>query len=231
MNKSLAAVFFVMDYLYSGETALFTKTNGFCIYRIDPPQLHFGNCQTIIFDATAEVDNDYQCLDKITILSGTPKSKSRSINIYVHTSSDLNVSKNSMKTSWKLPAFAEYIAELIKNSEKIVFLCTYQSISAELTDRLRELLSGSDFRRILLMPDKEPPMLPYFNGTNGSNVFKDAEMVIMLGFPRWTPPHTCPLPAPPTDWSVLPQSWRKFRKKSYCPAALTSLIFPLSGIM
>lgn len=30
-------------------------------------------------------------------------------------------------------------------------------------------------------------MIPYFNGTNGSSIFKDAEMVIMLGFPRLDP--------------------------------------------
>lgn len=187
MSKPLSAVFSVMDYIYDGGTALFTKTNGFCIYRIDPPQLHFGDCQTIVFDATAEVDNDYRYLDGIEILSGMPGSRSRTINIYIHTDRALNVSKNAMEKPWKLPAFAEYIAELIKSSNRPVFLCTYQKVAVELADRLQELLSKADFSRVLLMPDREPPMLPYFNGTNGSNQFKDAELVIILGYPRLDP--------------------------------------------
>lgn len=186
-SKPLSAVFSVMDSLYKDEDALFTKTNGFCIYRIDPPQIHFGDCQTIIFDATAEVDSDYQHLPNKEILSGMPKSKRRNVVIHAHTDSNLNVSKRAMNTPWKLPALADYVAELILDTDKLTFLCTYKSAAVELADILRTQLSPVDFGRILLMPNREMPTLPYFNGTNGSNIFKDAELVIILGYPRLDP--------------------------------------------
>lgn len=187
-SKPLSAVFSVMDYLYDGGTALFTKGNGFCIYRIDPPQLHFGDCQTIIFDATAEVDKDYSCLGNVEILPGTPKSKARTVNFHVHTHPIMNVTKTAMDNPWKLPAFAKYIAGLIRNSDKPVFLCTYQRIAVDLANQLKEHLSESEFNKILRMLVRGEPTLPYFFGRNGSNSFKDAELVIILGYPWLNPP-------------------------------------------
>lgn len=187
MSKPLSAVFDVMDCLYSGKPCLFTKTNGFCIYRIDPPQVHYDTTQAVIFDATAEVDMDYCCLADIKILSGTPKCMERRVTFHIHSHPSLNVSKSAMKKPWKLPAFGEYLTELISEEDRMVFLCTYKESSVELAGRLEKLLK-EDFKRVLLMPNREPPMVPYFNGTNGSNSFKDAEMVIMLGYPRLDPP-------------------------------------------
>jgi len=187
MSKPLSAVLSVMDYLYEGGTCLFTKTNGFCIYRIDPPQLQFGDCQTLIFDATAEVDRDYSYLDNVKILPGPPHSSSRSVHFYIHNHQDLNVSKNAMKKPWKLPAFAEYTAQLIRGTDKPVFICTYKQSSIELAGRLQDLLSKEDFKKVLIMPQKDLPTIPYFNGTNGSNDFNRAETVILLGYPRLDP--------------------------------------------
>lgn len=187
MSKPLSATLKVMDHLYEGNTCLFTKTNGFCVYRHYPPQLHFGACQTLMFDATAEVDNDYRDLPNVQMLSGTPKASLRRVVFYLHTHRDLNVSKRAMGKSWKLPAFTEYIASLIENTDRSVFLCTYKKYAVELAAMLRERLTPEDMSKVLLMPDRDEPTIPYFNGTNGSNAFKDAETVIILGYPRLDP--------------------------------------------
>lgn len=187
MSKPLSATLKVMDHLYDGNACLFTKTNGFCVYRHYPPQLHFGACQTLMFDATAEVDNDYRDLPNVQMLSGTPKASPRCVVFHLHTHQDLNVSKRAMRKSWKLPAFTEYIASLIEATDRPVFLCTYKIYAVELAAKLRERLAPEDMSKVLLMPDREVPTTPYFNGTNGSNDFKDAETVIILGYPRLDP--------------------------------------------
>lgn len=187
LNKSLSAIFSVMDALYEGKTCLFTKINGFCIYRHDPPQLHFGACQTLIFDATAEVDRDYCRLPNVEMLPGAPEACERSVAFHLRTHRDLNVSKSAMKKPWKMPAFTEYIASLVQRADKPIFLCTYKDHAVDLADRLKERLDPADFSKILLMPDRDEPTIPYFNGTNGSNAFKEAEVVIILGYPRLDP--------------------------------------------
>ena len=187
MSKPLSATLNVMDHLYAGNTCLFTKTNGFCVYRHYPPQLHFGACQTLMFDATAEVDNDYSYLPSVQMLSGTPKASPRRVVFHLHTHRDLNVSKRAMEKSWKLPAFTEYIASLIEDTDRPVFLCTYKKYAVELAARLMERLAPEAMSKVLLMPDRDEPTIPYFNGTNGSNAFKDAETVIILGYPRLDP--------------------------------------------
>ena len=184
MTEQLTEMFSVIDYLYEGGICLFTKIRGFCIYRIDRPQIHFGDSQTIIFDATAEVDNDYRNLDNVEIISGTPESTPREIILYVHGNSAMNVSKSAMDTPWKLPALAEYTAKLVQEADRPSFLCTYKEVAVELAGRLKAQLPSPVFDKVLLMPDREVPTLPYFNGTNGSNHFKDAELAIMLGYPR-----------------------------------------------
>lgn len=141
----------------------------------------------MIFDATAEVDQDYYYRDRVEILSGTPRNEPHTVNFYIHSHRDLKVSKSAMKNPWKLPAFAEYAAQMIWETDGLIFICTYKQSAVEFADRIRDHLSETDFKRVLLMPQKEPPTIPYFNGTNGSNAFHKAETVIIIGYPRLDP--------------------------------------------
>ena len=45
-------------------------------------------------------------------------------------------------------------------------------------------MSPNDYKKILLMADREEDTLPYFNGVNGSNAFNKATHVILVGYPR-----------------------------------------------
>ena len=190
LSKPLSAVLAVMDCLYNGESCLFTKANGFSVFRIEQPQLHFGQCQTVIFDATAQVDHDYRNLEGVCFLKGVPKCSERIVRFHLYTHQDMNVSRAAMGNNWKLPAMAKFTAELIKKATGKVFLCCYKNQAETLAVDLREQLTEEDFSKILLTPDREDPaklIIPYLDGNNGSNAFKDATTVILLGYPRLNP--------------------------------------------
>jgi len=57
----------VMTGLYNGQ-CLFSKTGGFHILHAKPPCVQFGETLTVIFDATAKVDGDYQFLSNVCFL-------------------------------------------------------------------------------------------------------------------------------------------------------------------
>lgn len=187
LTKSLREVFDVMSYVYEGRPFFFSKTNGFCIFHITPPKLCYGQCQTILFDATAEVDADYRCLEHTRLLMGRPERVRCTVTYEIYDHSDLNVSKSAMEKSWKLPAFGTFIGEILRETKGDIFLCTYKNLSEPLADYLKTHLPPEEFNRIPLMPDRERPTIPYLGGTNGSNMFNHCTNVIMLGYPRLDP--------------------------------------------
>ena len=95
----LHRVLTVMDKVYAGEPVLFTRGGAFALHVFQPPQVQFGDCQTIIFDATAEVDHDYMPFQDACFLTERPKSKPRRITYYLYRHELLKVSKSAMHTS------------------------------------------------------------------------------------------------------------------------------------
>ena len=187
LTGSLREVFDVMSYVYEGQPCFYSKTNGFCIFHITPPELCYGQCQTILFDATAEIDADYRCLDHVKFLRGSPEHARYAVTYDIYGHPDLNVSKSAMNKSWKLPAFGTFIGEILRETDGDVFLCTYKNLAEPLADYLKTHLSSEEFSRIPLMPDRERPTIPYLGGTNGSNLFNRCTNVIMIGYPRLDP--------------------------------------------
>lgn len=186
-TKHLRTALTVMAALYSGKECLYSKTNGFAITCIEPPPSQYGESQSIIFDATAEIDEDYRRLQNVVFSKGIPKREARCLYLHVFRHKDLNVSKAAMDLPWKLSALSQLIAKLMKGSDGDVFLCSYKNYAETLADCLRKTLSDEEYRRILLMPDREHDTVPYFGGTNGSNIFHGATTVFVLGFPRLNP--------------------------------------------
>lgn len=186
-TKELRTALTVMGALFNGEQCLFSKTNGFAISYIIPPLAHYGACQSIIFDATAEVDEDYHSLSNARFSKGTPKRKQCYLNLHIYQHKDLNVSKQAMNKPWKIPALSQFIAELVNHTNGQVFLCCYKDFAETMADSLKKDLCGKNYGRILSMPDREHDMVPYFGGTNGSNSFNTATEVFMLGYPRLNP--------------------------------------------
>lgn len=186
-TRHLRTALAVMAALYNGEPCLFSKTNGFAITDIVPPPLQYGESQSIIFDATAQVDRDYLCLENTKFSKGFPQRSQCHLTVHIYTHRDLNVSKQAMNKPWKIPALSQFAASLVKDTRQDVFLCSYKNCSDAFADILRKTLHAKDYQHILLMPDREHDTIPYFGGTNGSNLFNSATTVFMLGYPRLNP--------------------------------------------
>lgn len=167
----------VIDRLYRGE-CLFTKLGAFTILGADEPQISFGDSLTLVFDATAQVDGDYQYLDAEML----PQSKLHHMEklcLHVYTTADMNVSRLAMRKSWKLPGFCALTEDILRRYEGKMFLTTYKDLAAEIP----KLLDPQALSRLLL----DGETCPYFGGTNGSNEFNTASLVMLLGYPRLSP--------------------------------------------
>lgn len=187
LNRPLADILLVLDHLLQGGKCLFTKTEGFTIHYIQPPQILFGNSLTIIFDATAQVDEDYQSVQHLsTFLNDEPTRTDRKVVFIRHNHEAFNVSKSAMYSTWKLPLLVQTISQIISFTSKNdkVFVCTYKDYSVVLAKELQTVMLPEDYKKILLMADRKEDTLPYFNGVNGSNAFNEATHVILVGYPR-----------------------------------------------
>lgn len=176
--------FAVMDKLYAGESCIFSKMNGFAVASILPPAVRYGQCQSLIFDATAEVDPDYSALEKVQWIKKKSKQSTCQVKFHVYTHRDLDVSKRAMSAPWKIAVFSRLIAGKISALKADAFVCSYKDQAEMLADALKNDMSSEDFAHVLLMDDKERPTLPCLGGTNGSNQFHKSEAVFMIGYPR-----------------------------------------------
>lgn len=167
----------VIDRLYRGE-CLFTKLGAFTILGADEPQISFGDSLTLVFDATAQVDGDYQYLDAEMLPASKPRHMEK-LCLHLYTTADMNVSRLAMRKSWKLPGFCALTEDILRRYEGKMFLTTYKDLAAEIP----KLLNPKVLNRLLL----DGEACPYFGGTNGSNDFNEASLVMLLGFPRLSP--------------------------------------------
>lgn len=167
----------VIDRLYRGE-CLFTKLGAFTILGADEPQISFGDSLTLVFDATAQVDGDYQYLDA-EMLPASKLCHMEKLRLHVYTTADMNVSRLAVRKSWKLPGFCALTADILQRYEGKMFLTTYKDLAAEIP----KLLDPEVLSRLLL----DGETCPYFGGTNGSNDFNKASLVMLLGYPRLSP--------------------------------------------
>ena len=167
----------VIDRLYRGE-CLFTKLGAFTILGADEPQISFGDSLTLVFDATAQVDGDYQYLDAEMLPQSKPRHMEK-LCLHVYTTADMNVSRLAMRKSWKLPGFCALTEDILRRYEGKMFLTTYKDLAAEIP----KLLDPQALSRLLL----DGETCPYFGGTNGSNEFNTASLVMLLGYPRLSP--------------------------------------------
>lgn len=167
----------VIDRLYRGE-CLFTKLGAFTILGADEPQISFGDSLTLVFDATAQVDGDYKFLNAEMLPQSKPRHMEK-LRLHVYTSADMNVSRLAMRKSWKIPGFCALTEDILRRYDGKMFLTTYKDLAAEIP----KLLDPQALSRLLL----DGETCPYFGGTNGSNDFNEASLVMLLGYPRLSP--------------------------------------------
>ena len=176
-TQQLSEAVEVIDHLYRGD-CLFTKLGPFTILGADEPQIVFGDSLTLVFDATALVDGDYEFLDVGRLPDSEPHHMEK-VHFHAYTAAEMNVSLQAMRKSWKLPGFCALAEDILRLYPGKMFLTTYKDLAAEIP----KLLAPEAVSRLLL----DGETCPYFGGTNGSNDFSEASLVMLLGYPRLSP--------------------------------------------
>ncbi len=221
---ALNQVFSVMDPLYEGVACPFCRSDGFTILRAIPPQLGWDGCQTILFDATAPVDEDYAGLTNCRFLDDVPREEGGSVTLTVYRSPSMGVSKSALQgSSWKLTAFTRLAEHLVQEAKGLVFLCSYQMHAEFLAEQFSRRLQQEDFDKLYRMSGRNVPTLPYFNGTNGANDFNQATTVILLGYPRLDPVSYVTSACAAYGEEAVRRQWEEAEASSGRPVQPTSL--------
>lgn len=176
-TQQLSEAVEVIDCLYRGD-CLFTKLGPFTILGADEPQIAFGDNLTLVFDATALVDGDYEYLDVGRLPDSEPRHMEK-VHFHTYTAAEMNVSRQAMRKSWKLPGFCALAEDILRLYPGKMFLTTYKDLAAEIP----KLLAPEAVSHLLL----DGETCPYFGGTNGSNDFSESSLVMLLGYPRLSP--------------------------------------------
>ena len=183
MSREMCSCFQVMDRLYEGEECLFCKVCGFHVITVQDGMKELRKWQTLIFDATAPVDGDYQRQTSMQMLPVQALRNTQSVTFHIYRNKQLNVSKNGIRRPGTIYGLCALIEEILEEYPQPTFLCVYK----EYSDFFAQHLSPAARRYIQLMPGQEPPKIPYFGGTNGSSDFRQCCNVILLGYPRLDP--------------------------------------------
>lgn len=182
-SRELQSCFRVMDRLYRGEECLFCKACGFHVTVAGDGMAPLRERQVLIFDATAQADGDYRRQTGLEILPAPPPRGTERVTFHLYTHPKLNLSKSAMAKRGMAEGLCGVVEEILEQYPAETFLCAYQKYSRFFPQRL----AARAGRQLALMPGREPPCIPYFGGTNGSNDFARCENVILLGYPRLDP--------------------------------------------
>lgn len=181
-NRELQACLPVMEALYRGEKCLFCKEGGFRIFTSADGMACLEGHRVLVFDATAEVDGDYQYQPWLQMLSPSPPREMGQVCFHIFAHAKLNVSQQAMDKPWIKPGLCALTEELLKQFPGKTFFCSYKKCSGYFAAQL----SSQVLEHIPLMPNAQGGV-PYFGGTNGSNVFRTCSNVILVGYPRLDP--------------------------------------------
>lgn len=183
MNADLRACFQVIDRLYQGGDCLFCKACGCHLTTVQDGMRELRGQQTLIFDATALVDGDYQRQTYMELLPVQDLRNTELVTFHIFRNKQLNVSKTGIKRPGIAVGLCALIEEILEKHPQPTFLCVYK----ELSDFFAQNISQELRQYIRFMPGQDPPKVPYFGGTNGSNDFRQCRNVILLGYPRLDP--------------------------------------------
>ena len=186
-SGALQACLPVLSALHRGEDCLFSKVSGFRVCWSEDGLACLRGHQALIFDATADVDGDYLYHPRLKRLSPPPLPDMPYVTFHRFDHRKLNLSRTAVDTkAWLPDGMSALVEEILQTYPGKTFLCAYKKDTARLADSL----SGKARAQLAWMPDPDRPgaqILPYFGGTNGSNLFRDCTNVILLGYPRLSP--------------------------------------------
>lgn len=137
---------------------------------------NYEGYKTYIFDATAELDPDYE--DKrFQFLNIEDYKNYENITFHIYRNKIMNMSKTAMnykKNHWKNLAVAEWINNEFTDKTYVV---TYKANIKIISKKLKNLGTF-----IYIDRDEEKPVIPHFGDTKGSNEFKDARNMVQIGW-------------------------------------------------
>ena len=145
----MSSCFQVMDRMYEGEECLFCKVCGFHVITVGDGMQELRGWQTLIFDATAPVDGDYQRQTSMQMLPVQALRNTQKVIFHIYRSKQLNVSKNGMKKQGMAQGLCALIEEIAEEYPQPTFLCVYK----EYSDFFAQHLSAAARKHIQFMPD------------------------------------------------------------------------------
>ncbi|MCO5385377.1 MAG: hypothetical protein NHB14_05885 [Desulfosporosinus sp.] len=139
---------------------------------------HYAGFKTYIFDATAELDPDYED-ERFQFLNIEDYKNYENITFHIFKAKEMNMSRSALdikKNAWKNLAVAKWINNKFTDQTYVV---TYKANAKIISQNLKNL--GT---LIFLDKGEEKIVIPHFGDTKGSNEFKDAKSMVQIGWNR-----------------------------------------------
>lgn len=166
---------FIQGALWCNATIPFFKTLGI-------KDFNYEGFKTYIFDATAELDPDYED-DRFQFLDIEDYKNYENVTFHIFRDEAMNMSKSALnpkKHFWKNVAVAEWIRNNFKDKTYVV---SYMDNVAIISKHLKLKPRGEE-EVIILDQGEDKPLIPHFGDTKGSNEFKDAKYMVQIGWNR-----------------------------------------------
>ncbi|MCI1693288.1 hypothetical protein [Aneurinibacillus aneurinilyticus] len=158
------------------QGALWCNANAPYFKTLGIKQFNYSGFKTYIFDATAELDPDYDD-ERFQFLSIDDYKNYENITFHIFRDKKMNMSRSALdlkKHYWKNKAVAEWINNNFRDKTYVV---SYKKNVKVISKYLKH--KGT---RIFLDSDEEKPVIPHFGDTKGSNEFKDAKYMVQIGW-------------------------------------------------
>ncbi|HHX22662.1 MAG TPA: hypothetical protein GX723_01370 [Thermoanaerobacterales bacterium] len=137
---------------------------------------NYDGFKTYIFDATSELDPDYED-ERFQYLNIEDYKNYENITFHIYRAKEMNMSRSALnykKNPWKNTAVAEWINNKFTDKTYVV---TYKDNAKLISQHLKNLGTV-----IFIDKDEEKPIIPHFGDTKGSNEFKDAKNMVQIGW-------------------------------------------------
>lgn len=141
---------------------------------------NYNGFKTYIFDATAELDPDYDD-DRFQFMNIKDYKDYKNVTFHIFRNKKMNMSRSALnlkKHLWKNEAVGKWV---YNNFKEKTYVVTYLA-NAKVISKYLKLKPKDQENTFFLDPDEEKPIVPHFGDTKGSNEFKDARYMVQIGW-------------------------------------------------
>lgn len=147
-----------------------------------------GQPAAVIFSGTASLSPELADNPKIHMLSTSPLESYQRLHIHIQRGDVFSSSKSGLareQNQVALTAWFRFLLPLLAQRHSHILAVTYQQYARQIWKAV------PDFHELLIpyiAADGSPqPLLPYFGGLNGSNLYRQSTCVVCLGLNRFEP--------------------------------------------